>query len=212
MTKGCLVLAFVVAVFAAGCQHKKACSCFEKLAVAGRPELLKYYESHREKFKPEELLPIAICYAQERQYDKARSVYEEYVQAVPLDARAWRGLGNIDLLTGQPERAITNYSKALSLGDTESTRLLAAAYYATGQFEALRAMAENLEEYALKQAPSAAERFEALDLLLLCAMRAEPPDIALIDRAIALLKKLPERWPNQTKDLVRQAERKRVTQ
>ena len=183
-------------------------NCIEAIAKAGRHELLRYFETHEKEFKPEELLPIAKCYGVEGEYEKARQVYSKYLEAVPNDGAAWRGLGNVDMLTGRFDSAITNYSKAVACGDIESIRLLAAAYYSAGRFPEMLAIVDELEAYAYSLPPTAEERFEAVDLLLCLALKLEPPRRSIFERAMVILNQSDVHWPGQTRALVKMAEEK----
>ncbi len=219
-----LALSLVLAGLATGCQHGESFRCrqntapapshqahtnqIEALAKLGRRELLRYYETHEEEFKPQELLPIARCYAMEGEYMKARACYAKYVDAVPHDGCGWRGLGSVEMVTGRYDSAITNYLRAVACGDSESVRMLAGAYYAAGRFNEMLRMVDQLEAYAYSLPPTAEERFEAADLLLCLALKLEPPRRSIFERAMLILGQSDPNWPGQTRALVKMAEEK----
>lgn len=109
-----------------------------------RAELVANYEKNPASFTGSRLLAAAIAYASQGKLEEARSVYLKYLEKNTDNPRAYRGLGNIYLMTGNPEEAIGYYKIGWKLKDTSSLAALAAALLTLQRVEEFQALQPDL--------------------------------------------------------------------
>ena len=81
---------------------------------------IKSYEADPSAYKPEELMPVAVCYMGSGDFPKAKSLLETFLKARPDNVRALRTLGTISMLSRDFSAAKGYYEKAYRLGDEPS--------------------------------------------------------------------------------------------
>jgi hypothetical protein len=90
-----------------------------------RRTLTTEYESSTNNFSGDRLLAVAIGYAVESNYHRAKPIYEQFLHDHPDHPRALRGIGTICALQGRYGEAAGYLKKAWSLGDVGSLQPLA---------------------------------------------------------------------------------------
>ena len=62
-------------------------------------EAVRAYEASAASYKPEELMPVAICYMGLGDFKKAKSLFETFLSVRPDNVRALRTLGTVSMLS-----------------------------------------------------------------------------------------------------------------
>jgi tetratricopeptide (TPR) repeat protein len=138
-----------------------------------RQKLIADYESSPTNLIDDRLLAVAIGYAVESNYNKAKPVYLRYLEEHPNQPRALRGLGSIMYLEGDYDASIKLLAESWSLGDIDSLEPLAYCCLLTKKYDQMeRLLAPLLQN---KQ-----HRLDIVDCLLAYALVKDPPDENLI--------------------------------
>lgn len=142
-----------------------------------RKDVIKNYEQDPSAWKPEELLLAAVCYANQKEYEKARPLYESYLAAHADSKRARRGLGLIYFLGHDNARAKSTFKKGWEMGDLASLNNLAVVYESLGEYDEMRPLVTDL--LAHKK-----EDMEIIGLLIVWAGNSPQPSKKVFDEAI----------------------------
>lgn len=104
--------------------------------------LVWFERSAPERFSRDLHLSRAQIYQQAEQYDEADAVLQDYFSVNAIDYRAWKKQGDIALLQGNPQQALTAFTEAYRRGkynDLGITRGMIETYLALDQREELDA-------------------------------------------------------------------------
>ncbi len=126
--------------------------------------LLRDYEANPSAYKPDQLLPVALCYLSFGDIPKAKSALESFLKVSPKNVRALRTLGTISLLSKDLDRAMLYYKGAIDGGDEKSVVFLCSAYIMTQRFD-------DIKPYVAKLEKMAKTNLEALNVVLFYAGR-----------------------------------------
>ncbi len=139
---------------------------------------IKSYEADPSAYKPEELMPVAVCYMGSGDFPKAKSLLETFLKARPDNVRALRTLGTISMLSRDFDAAKGYYEKAYKLGDEPS-----AVYVST-----VCIMAQKPDEmlpYLPAVKKLARENLESFNIAMVYALRdPKKPDETLVKELV----------------------------
>ncbi len=142
-------------------------------------KLLKDYEANKASYKPNQLLPVAVCYLSVNALPQAKETFEAFLKVAPKNKRALRTLGTISLLSKENDKAISYFKKAVELGDEQSNIYLASAYLVADKANEVAPILPALKKLAK-------ENLEAFNVIMLYALRdSEKRDVALMKETIA---------------------------
>ncbi len=136
--------------------------------------LLRDYEANPAAYKPDQLLPVALCYLSFGDIPKAKSALESFLKVRPKNVRALRTLGTISLLSKDIDKSMLYYKGAIDGGDEKSIVFLCSAYIMTQRFDDIKPYLPQLEKMAKTN-------LEALNVILFYAGR----DRKAFDEALA---------------------------
>ncbi len=131
---------------------------------AANAALLRDYEANKSAYKPEQLLPVAVCYLSFGDIPKAKSAFESFLKTSPKNLRALRTLGTISFLLKDVDTAIKYYKAAIDAGDDKSVVFLGSAYIMANKMDEIAPYLPALKKLAN-------ENLEALNVLLFYAGR-----------------------------------------
>ena len=139
---------------------------------------IKNYEASPDSYKPEELMPVAVCYMGVGNMQKAKSLFEAFLAARPDNLRAIRTLGTLSMLSKDFEASKKYYDKAIKLGDDPS-----AVYAATVCI--MQQKPDEISAYLPTLKKLAKENLESLNLAMVYALReSKNPDNALVKELV----------------------------
>jgi tetratricopeptide (TPR) repeat protein len=142
-----------------------------------RQRLIKDYESATNSFAGDKLLAVAVSYAVEGSFDKAKGVYRHVLVDRPGNTRALRGLGTICGLEGDYSKSIHYLNKAWTLGDTDSLQPLAVSCLRAKEYDRIA----NLLPDLVKRRN---EDIGIVNCLLGYALSTDPPNESLLLEAL----------------------------
>ena len=143
-------------------------------------EVLQAYEANPAAYKDEELLPVAICYMTMRDFDKAKTMLEKFMQAKPENVRALRTYGTIQLLSGNYDDAFKAYEKAAAHNDAESIKSIASACILLSETKDSKVSLENMGKYLEQLKNIAKDDLQTANMILIYAYRdKDKRDLAL---------------------------------
>ena len=131
---------------------------------AANAALLREYEANPAAYKPDQLMPIALCYLSFGDIAKAKSAFESFLNTSPKNLRALRTLGTISLLSKDIEKAMQYYKTAIDAGDEKSVVFLCSAYIMANKIDEIKKHLPTLKKLAK-------DNLEALNVTLFYAGR-----------------------------------------
>lgn len=142
-------------------------------------EAVKAYEASAASYKPEELMPVAICYMGLGDFKKAKSLFETFLSVRPDNVRALRTLGTVSMLSRDFDSAKKYYEKAYKLGDEPS-----AIYISTVCIMSQKP--DEMKPYLPVVKKLAKTNLESLNIALVYALRdRKNPDNALVKELVS---------------------------
>lgn len=125
---------------------------FESNAVfadkAANAALLRDYEANPAAYKPDQLLPVAVCYLSFGDIPKSKAAFESFLKTSPKNIRALRTLGTISLLSKDFDTAMRYYKTAIAAGDEKSNVFLGSAYIMANKADEVKPLLPVLEKLA----------------------------------------------------------------
>lgn len=125
---------------------------FESNAVfadkAANAALLRDYEANTAAYKPDQLLPIAVCYLSFGDIQKSKAAFESFLKTSPKNIRALRTLGTISLISKDFDTAMRYYKTAIAAGDEKSNVFLGSAYIMANKSDEVKPLLPVLEKLA----------------------------------------------------------------
>ncbi len=142
--------------------------------------LIADYESRLSDFKDTELFPIAMAYMATRNVDKAMSLLQKHIKAVPQNAAAIRSLATMNLIKNDKAAAEDLYKKASDMGDKTALKSLASLYI-------MERTPKKVEAYIDALKALAKDDLEAANIILMYSSVNETKNEALAKSVLANL-------------------------
>ncbi len=104
------------------------------------------YEANKAGYSDGELLPVALCYMNNGNFNAAESLFDIYLKANPDNIRAMKGKAAVCLLQNKPDAAIEIFGKVYEKGDKAALKTLCQTLVLTGKVNDLSKYINEIKE------------------------------------------------------------------
>lgn len=138
--------------------------------------LVTFYSRHTNEVSVKALLPISRCYALFDDFNQAAQLAERYVQVYSNDWHGWRIVGAANAALTNFDKAVSGYTNAVRLGDSESCVLLGLCAWKLNRLEIMKEILPCV--FAAKDnAKSEKDKTDAVAVLVIYATNADREDV-----------------------------------
>lgn len=139
-------------------------------------QLISFYQRHTNGVSTKALLPISRCFFFFGDFEQASKIAQQYMQVYSNDWHGWHVIGGANLALTNFDKALTAYTNALRLGDTQSCVELG---FCAWKLERLDIMTEIVPcMFAAKDnAKSEKDKTDAITILVIYATNADREDV-----------------------------------